>query len=157
MELIKTKDITLTSKVGEQEVTKEFRLGRYPSTEGLFIFGMAIEVLGSAAAPHKSDIVPARKMQELAIEICKYVEAKAPSGEYVRLNQKLLIDAHVPDYEMLFQLIRGAHDWNSDFFNTGRILRTSLSVMDKAKLLISKTLTQFSQSSLAKKSPASKS
>jgi hypothetical protein len=157
MELIKPKEITLASNVGGEEVSKEFRLGRYPATEGLFIFGMAIEVLGSAATPHKSDIVPARKMQELAIEICKYVEAKMPSGDYIRLNQKMLIDAHVPDYEMLFQLVRGAHDWNSGFFSTDRLLKTSLSVIDKAKLLITKTLTQFSQSSSGKKSPASKS
>lgn len=157
MELIKSKDITLKSEVGGDKVEKNFRIGRYPATEGLFLFGLAIEVLGAAAKPTSSDIVPARKLQEFSIEICKYVEAQMPSGDYIKLDKKLLIDAHVPDYEMLFMLVREVHDWNSNFFNTDRLLSRSLSVMDKAKVLITKTLTQFSQSSSVKKSPHSKS
>lgn len=150
MELIKPKEISLTSKVGGEEATKNFRLGRYPATEGMFLFGLAVEVLGSAAKPTSSDIVPAKKLQEFAIEVCKYVEVQVPSGDYQRLHQKMLIDAHVPDYEMLFMLVKEAHDWNSHFFHSGRMLKASFSLVEKAKVLITKTLTQFSQSSSTK-------
>lgn len=157
MDLIKPKEITLTSQVGGESIGKTFNLGRYPSTEGMYLFGLAIEVLGSAAKPGSSDIVPAKKLQEFAIEICKYVEAEMPSGEFIRLDKKFLIDSHVPDYEMLFRLVREIHDYNSFFFNSGRLLKTSLSLMDQAKLLVTKTLTQFSASSSQKRQPRSKS
>lgn len=149
MELIKSTEITLHS--GLHGIDKTFKISRYPATEGVYLIGMAVEVLGSTVSPSGADKVSSKKVQEFVIEVCKYVEAQTDGGDFVRLNQKLLIDAHVPDYELLMLLVREVHDWNSNFFNTDRILKGSLSLMDKAKHLITKTLIQYSPSSKAKK------
>ena len=157
MEAIKPKEITLTPEVHDDKSPRHFRIGRYPATEGVKLFGMAVEVLSAMAKPSSSDVVSSEKMREFSIEICKYVEARMPNDGYIRLDSKLLINAHVPDYEMLFKLVREVHDYNSFFFSSARLLKTSLSLMDQAKLLISKTLTQFSQPSKQAGKQASKS
>ena len=157
MEPIKPKEITLKSQVLQDDRERTFRISRYPATEGVELFMMAAEVLGAMAKPSSSSNISAEKTKAFVIKICGYVESQMPSGDYIKLNSKLLIDAHIPDYEMLFKIVREVHDYNSFFFNSGRLLKTSLSLMDQAKLLISKTLTQFSQPSSVKKSPRSKS
>ncbi len=55
-------------------------------------------------------------LQSLAMEVCKYVEVQLDNGNYQELNTKQMIDAHVLDYEMLLQLVRQVHDYNSVFF-----------------------------------------
>ena len=157
MELIKTKEIKLKSKVQTDFPECVFRIGRYPATEGIEIFMMAAEVLGSMAKPSSSSNISAEKTKAFTIKICGYIESRMPSGDFIRLDSKLLIDAHVPDYEMLFTLVREAHDWNSSFFNSGRLLNTALSLKDRAKLLITKMSTDYLRSSSRKDSQASKS
>lgn len=158
--LIKPKEITLTSKVGGETISKTYQIGRYPALEGVYMLGLVSEILDVAARNKTTgtDKLFATKIKDTALEACKYVAAKMPNGEFISLaNSEELINAHVPDQEMLLQLVRAVHDYNSFFFSSERILKTSLGWMDLVKAQITKILTGLLDSLSAKNLQPSKS
>ncbi len=114
--LIQPKEITLKSEVRGEE--KTYRIGYYPATEGIRLLGLFSEVVDVAARnkSKKTSGLFGDNLQSLAMEVCKYVEVQLDNGNYQELNTKQMIDAHVLDYEMLLQLVRQVHDYNSVFF-----------------------------------------
>lgn len=156
-EPIKPKEITLKSKVLGDDVERVFRLGRYPALDSVELYMMALEVLTAMAKPMSENNVPPKKAREFMTMACCYVDARMPNGEFIRLNKEVLVNAHVPDGEMLFSLVLQLHNYNSFFLNSEKLLKTSLSMIDKVKLQASKMLTQYLPPSKAKSSPRSKS
>jgi hypothetical protein len=158
MSLIKPKSVTLKSSVGGEEVEKTFQIGRYPATQSIEMVTRGAALLRDAVKgnPGNSEQY-AKSFQKLGIDMCKFVEAAMPSGDYIGLSSDHMINAHIPDADMFLLLMREVHDYNSNFMNTGRLFKTSRSLMDQAKAQITGILSQFSASSSPKSNPRSKS
>lgn len=156
--LIKPKEITITAQV-DDEVEKTYNIGRYPALDGVYMLGLVAEILDVAARGKNSnsDQLFAKKMRDCAKEVCKYVEAKMPNGEFISLSSVEMINAHVPDHETLLKLVREVHDYNSFFFNSEKLLKTSLAKVDLVKAQITKILTGLQGLSSRNDSPRSKS
>ncbi|CAH6969646.1 hypothetical protein VCHA30O60_50145 [Vibrio chagasii] len=155
--LIKPKEISLTTNINKVKEQRELRIGRYPATEGIYMIGRVGEVLKQAMLSDvKGTHSFAKELQTVAIEVCGYCEIKTPNGDYMILNGEHLINAHIPDQDMLLLLMKEVHDYNTNFFNTGRILKTSRSMMQKAKERITKMSSQLLASSSQKNKPHSK-
>lgn len=139
--LIKPKDITLKSDL--DGIEKNFRIGRYPATVSVEMLTRASSILKDAlkGSPSSSQEF-AKETQKFCIDICKYVEVETPGGGYALLNMEQLINAHIPDGELLLKLAREVHDYNSFFTNTGRLLQTSRSMMGQAVGQITQILNQ---------------
>lgn len=157
MELIEPKEIELTSEV--RGVTKSFRLGMYPATEGIRLLGLFAETVDIAARKKTEDVngMFGENLKKAAIEICQYVEVKLENGNWQRLENEPLINAHVLDYEALLRLVRMVHDHNSVFFSTTKLLKTSQGLISRLKAQVTKTLPELLESYLAKNKRRSKS
>ncbi|CAH7182595.1 hypothetical protein VCHA50P417_20492 [Vibrio chagasii] len=155
--IVKPKEISLTTNINNVKEKRELRIGRYPATQGIYMIGRVGEVLKQAML---SDIKGthsfAKDLRAVSIEVCNFCEIKTPSGEYMELNGEHVINAHIPDQDMLLLLMKEVHDYNTNFFNTGRILKTSRSMMQKAKERITKMSSQLLASSSQKNKPHSK-
>lgn len=156
MELIEPKEIELKSEV--RGVTKEVRIGYYPATEGLRLLGLFAETVDIAARKKTEDIngMFGENLKKAAIEICKYVEVKLSNGNWQLLDNETMINAHIQDYEMLLRLMRQVHDYNSVFFSTTKLLKTSQGLIDRLKAQITKTLPELLASYSAKNKRRSK-
>ena len=154
MPLIKPKEITIES--GSDK--KTFQVGRYPATQAVEMITRGAALLRDAVKgnPANSEAY-AKSFQKLGNDMCQFVEAKMPNGDYTPLSTEHMIDAHIADADMFFQLMREVHDYNTNFMNTGALFRTSRSLMDQAKAQITGILSQFSDSSSAKSKPRSPS
>lgn len=140
--MIEPKEVTLKSEVhGEERI---FRLGMYPATEGIRLLGLFAETVDIAARKKTEDVngMFGNNLKKAAVEICQYVEVKLINGNWQKLDNEILINVHVLDYELLLRLVREVHDHNSHFFKTGRLLRTSQGLMENLKSLVMKTLNQ---------------
>lgn len=157
MPLIKPKEITLKTDLGES-TEKTFMIGRYPATESIEMVTRGAALLRDAVkgSPANSEQY-AKSFQKLGVDMCKYVEAKMPDGNFIALSSEHMINAHIADSDMFFMVMREVHDYNTNFMNTGRLFGASLSLMDQAKAQITQILSQFSASSSAKSKPRSKS
>lgn len=157
MELIEPKEITLKSEI--RGVEKDLRIGFYPATEGIRLLGIFAETVDIAARKKTEDVngMFGENLKKAAIEICRYVDVKLSNGEWQRLDNEIMINAHIPDYEMLLRLVRQVHDYNSVFFSTTKLLKTSLGLMDRLKAQVTKILPGLLESSSAKNKRRSKS
>jgi len=155
MSLIKPKEVTLKSSVGEP-VEKTFQIGRYPATQAIEMITRGAALLRDAVKgnPASSEQY-SKSFQKLGIDMCKFVEAQMPNGEFTPLSSEHMIDAHITDGDMFLMLMREVHDHNSNFMNTGRLFATSRSLLDQAKAQITQTLSQFSGSLSPKSKPSS--
>lgn len=154
--LIKPKEITLKSNVGDEPAEKTFQIGRYPATQAIEMITRGASLLRDAVKgnPGNSEAY-AKSFQKLGVDMCKFVEVQMPNGEFVALASGHLIDAHIPDGDMFLMLMREVHDHNTGFMETGRLFKTSRSLMDQAKAQITGILNQFSDSSSASSKPRS--
>ncbi len=143
--LIKPKEITLNSSVSGEAVGKEFQIGRYPATQAIEMITRGASLLRDAVkgSPANSEQY-AKAFQKLGNDMCKFVEAKMPNGEYVALSSDHLINAHIPDGDMFLLLMREVHDYNTNFMNSGRIFKMSRSLIDQAKAQITQISSLFS-------------
>lgn len=156
--LIKPKEVTLTSSVGGEEIKKTFQIGRYPATVAVEMTTRGAALLRDAIKGSASNSREfAKSFQELGNDMCRYVEAQMPNGDYVALENEHLINAHIADADMFLQLMREVHDYNTNFMNTGRLFSTSRSLMDQARAQITEILSRFSGSSSVNGKPRSKS
>ncbi|QIQ61321.1 hypothetical protein V039C_0043 [Vibrio phage V039C] len=157
MELIEPKEIELTS--GIHGIKKKYRLGLYPALEGLRLFGLLSEAVDSGVRKKTKDVTGlfGDNLKNIALEVCQYVDVKLENGSWQKLENEPLINAHVLDYEMLAELVREVHDFNSKKLATTTLLKTSLTLMDQVKHLATKMFTQLSESSSAKNKRRSKS
>lgn len=157
MPLIKPKEVTLTSNVGGEKKETTFLIGRYPADKSVEMITRGAAVLRDAAKGSANNSVDfAKSLQQLGIDMCEYVEALVGESQ-IPLTNSHVRGAHIGDADMYLQLMREVHDHNTNFMNSGRLLKTSLSLVDQAKAQITRILSQFSDSSSAKSKQRSKS
>jgi hypothetical protein len=157
MPIIKPKEITLKTEVGDEKNEKTFNIGRYPASSAVEMITRGAALLRDAVKGNASNSESyAKSFQKLGMDMCKYVEVRMPNGEFTELSNDLLINAHITDADMFLLLMREVHDYNTNFMNTGRIFKTSRSLMEQAKAQITGILSRFSDSSSAKSKPRSK-
>ncbi|CAH6851293.1 hypothetical protein EDB29_1011104 [Vibrio crassostreae] len=146
--LVKPKDVTLTTNINNVKEVRSLRIGRYPATKGMYMIGRVAEVLKQAMLTDaKGTYSFAKELQAVSIEVCEFCEIKTLDGEFMPLKGELIINAHIPDQDMLMLLMKEVHDYNTNFFNTGRLLKTSRSMMQKAKEQITKMSSRLLDSS----------
>jgi len=156
MALIKPKEVTITSGVGEP-VEKTFQIGRYPATQAIEMITRGAALLRDAIKGNPASAEQyAKSFQKLGNDMCKFIEVQMPSGEFTPLSSEHIINAHITDGDMFLMLMREVHDHNSNFMNTGRLFKTSRSLMEQAKAQITQTLSQFSGSLSPNDKPRSK-
>jgi hypothetical protein len=151
MPLIKPTEKTIKSEVGGEKSEKTFAIGRYPATQAIEMITRGAALLRDAVKGNPSNSEQyAQAFQKLGIDMCKFVEAKTPSGDFQPLIGDHLINVHIADADMFLMLMREVHDYNTNFMNTGRLFKTSRSLMDQAKAQITGILSRFSGLSSAK-------
>lgn len=151
MPLIKPKEVTLRSNLGDESAEKTFQIGRYPATQAIELITRGAALLRDAVKGNPSNSEAyAKSFQKLGNDMCKFVEVQMPNGDFTPLSSDHIINAHIPDGDMFLMLMREVHDHNTGFMQTGRLFKTSRSLMDQAKAQITGILNQFSDSSSAK-------
>ena len=161
--LIEPKEIELTSKIRKGEggkfITKKYRLGYYPATVGFDMIGESVALLDIMA---RNKTMGSREelkksLSTVRSDICKFIEVQLSNGNWQLLDNDTLVDCHVPDREMLGVLLLKSHDYNSDFFFSGKLLTIFQKSMNQAKAQASKIFTQLRDSLSQKAKPRSKS
>ena len=156
--LNKPKTITLTSSVGGETAEKTFRIGRYPATIAIEMTTRGAALLRDAIKGNPSNSEQyAKAFQKLGVDMCQYVEAQKPDGEFISIAGEKMLNAFIDDGDMFLQLMREVHDYNTDFFNTARLFRASNSLLEQAKGQITGIFRQWSDSSSPKSKPRSRS
>lgn len=162
MELIEPKEIELTSNIRKDEdgnsIKKTYKIGFYPSTASFDMLGDSLSLLDIMARKKATGSREQLKESLRAVrsEICKYIHVKLSNGTWLPLDSDPIVDAHVPDREMLGELLLRSHDYNSFFLSSGRTLKIFQNAMNQAKQQASKIFTQLSDSFSAKAGRRSK-
>lgn len=154
MALIKPKEVEYTSKVGGEEITCRFMIGRYNGLEGLDIIEYVTDILKSGVNPTGTK---KGLLRDCMIKMGPYIDAVNDEGNQVSLSNAKIMAAYLPDPEMTMRLMRDVHDYNTFFLNSENLLKQSLSWMDKLKVSVTKTLTNLQATSSAKKRQRTKS
>lgn len=74
--------------------------------------------------------------EEVMLKLMSYVGIPREGLAALRLNTRDLVDAHVEDAEMLFQIERAMLEYNFSFFRDGRISNFFGDIAQKARTLI---------------------
>lgn len=124
--------------------TKAFLISKVPSTVGRRL----VTQYPVTAAPKIGDYSANEAlMQELMSYVAVAIQGR---DEPQRLTTMALIDNHVPDTEALLRLEMEMANYNTSFFAGGKGSTFLDGLASKVQALITKTLTDFSQSSSKK-------
>lgn len=108
---IKPIEVTVKSIDGEDKV---FRISRVPASHGREIFTQYIPT----AAPKIGDYKSNEKLMKM---LMSFVDAKAPDGSWIRLNNDVVLNAHVTDWEMLVKVELEMVKYNTNFFSPEKL------------------------------------
>lgn len=144
-DLIDPKEVVIANRKGAE---KTYRISELPAYESREIASQYM----TSALPKLGDY-PVN--EQMSLKMMKFVEAK--SGEHwVRLATKDLVNNHC-DFKQLASLEKEMVMHNYGFFLNGTALTFFEDIKRKAQALITKTLTDYSASSLTKDVPPSRS
>ena len=155
--LIEPEEIIIKTKAGGTEKEYKYMIGKYDGFNGLDLIEYAADILKSGVNPTQTK---KGLLRECMQKMGKYIEAVVETEEgvkYVKLDTVKMLETFLPDPETSMKLMRSVHDKNTFFLNSERLLKESLSWMDKLRLSVTKTLTQLQASSSDKKPQRSKS
>ncbi len=115
MALIKPKEVEYISKVGGEEITCRFMIGRYNGLDGLDLIEYATDILKSGVNPTGTK---KGLLRECMIKMGPYIEAINDEGKQVSLSNAKIMAAYLPDPEMSMRLMRDVHDYNTFLLNS---------------------------------------
>lgn len=144
MSLIKPQEVEIVTMDGD---TRKYTISRIPAIAAREIVAQysmgAIPKIGEYAT---NEAMMLKMMRFVAVE----------DGERsILLENKALVDNHVPDWETLAKLEMEVIKYNTSFFQNGKGLNFLEAIARKAEALISKTLTDLlAQSSKTDKQPS---
>jgi hypothetical protein len=87
------------------------------------------------------------KNEEISLKMMAFVSVPMPSGVPLKLSNKVLVNNHVTDFEMLLKIEMALMEYNCSFFQNGRISGFLDSISEKLPawiLKISKALSEQS-------------
>lgn len=133
--LVKPKPITVTSLDGDEKV---FVISRLPAVQGREIVAKypmsALPKIGDYAAN-----------EETMLKLMSFVAVAEADGQ--RLVTKALVDNHVSDWEMLFQIEKGMLAYNTSFFGNGTTWSFFGNLKQTLKAFLIETLMDLSVAS----------
>lgn len=145
-DLIKPEDLKVKSLDGEEI---HYIISRFPATVGREI----ITGYPTTAMPKMGDY---KANEALMLKLMKHV-AVVRDDQEIRLTTRALVDNHVPDFDVLARIEYATLNYNSNFFNIGKISKSLGLFEGKVEQSITKILTLFLERFLAKEKPQSKS
>lgn len=141
--LIDPKEITIDYE-GEE---LKFNIGKFPATAGR-------EIITKYPVANMPKIGDYTASEETMLKLMSYVE-RVYDDRVQPLTSKILIDNHIPNWEVLAKLEVEAINYNCTFFRNGKALDFLKKSMSLAEPKIIEMLTALSgQLSQAKKQPS---
>lgn len=128
--------------------TKTFVISKFPATAGREI----ITQYPTSAAPKIGNY---QLNEELMYKLMSYVGVPVKGSDPIMLTTRDLVNNHVPDWETLVKIEWAMMQYNSSFFQNGKMSGFLELATAKAEGLMSKILTSFVQSLSAKDLPPS--
>ena len=119
--------------------TKSFVISKFPATVGREI----ITQYPTSAAPKIGDY---RLNEDLMFKLLCYVGVPVPGQDPIMLTTRDLVNNHVPDWETLVKIEWAMMQYNSSFFENGKMLSFLDLMKGQLEGLVSKMLTSFVQS-----------
>lgn len=144
--MIQPKEVSVSCQDGTE---RQFVISKFPAIAGREI----VTQYPITAAPKLGDYAA---NEVLLLKVMAYVAAVGEGGRQIQLTTRALVDNHVPDFECLMRLEAAMFEYNVSFFQNGKALTFLSGIEAKAKALISQTLTEWSERSSVKTSPATK-
>lgn len=111
MPLIKPTEVTIKS-IDDGE--KEFRISRVPATQGREIFTQYMPTAMPKIGDYKSN-------EKLMKMLMCFVDVKAADGSWIRLNNEVVLNSHVTDWEMLVKIELEMVKYNTNFFSPEKL------------------------------------
>lgn len=145
MDLLKPQAVTVTSLDGDE---KTFFISRLPAVQGREI----VAKYPMSALPKVGDYAV---NEETMLKLVSFVAVEKPDG--LRLTTRALVDNHVSDWEMLFQLEKAMLAYNTSFFGNGKTWDFFGNIGQSLKAFLISTLTDLLAASSKPGKPASKS
>ena len=108
---IKPEEITIKSIDGDK---KEFRISRVPATQGREIFTQYMPTAMPKIGDYKSN-------EKLMNMLMCFVDVKAADGSWIRLDNEVILNAHVTDWEMLVKIELEMVKYNTNFFSPEKL------------------------------------
>ena len=135
MELLKPQLVTVTSLDG---VEKAFFMSRLPAVQGREI----VAKYPMSALPKVGDYAV---NEEVMLKLMSFVAVEKADG--LRLTTRALVDNHVSDWEMLFQLEKAMLSYNTSFFTNGNTSDFFVTIAHTLKAFLISTLMDLSAAS----------
>lgn len=126
----------MTSLDGEE---KQFVISRIPAVQGREI----VAKYPMSALPKIGDYAV---NEETMLKLMGFVAAKSGDAEVI-LQNRTLVDNHVPDWEMLFQIEKAMLSYNTSFFGEGKTSHFFGTIGQTLKAFLISTLTDLSAAS----------
>ena len=95
--------------------------------------------------------------EETMLKLMGFVSVEVADGKFQRLENRTLVDNHVPDWETLARIEWAMMEYNTSFFGQGPGSTSFADFGQNLKAWITSTLTDLLAQSLAKAKPPSKS
>lgn len=108
---IKPKEVTIQS-IDDGE--KTFRISRVPATRGREIFTQYMPT----AMPKIGDYKANEKLMKMLM--C-FVDVKTADGSWIRLDNEVILNSHVTDWEMLVKIELEMVRYNTNFFSPEKL------------------------------------
>ena len=121
MPQIKPLEVTIKS-IDDGE--KEFRISRVPATQGREIFTQYMPTAMPKIGDYKSN-------EKLMKMLMCFVDVKAADGSWIRLDNEVILNSHVTDWEMLVKIELEMVKYNTNFFSPEK-LSNALSGFNKS-------------------------
>lgn len=128
--------------------TKTFRISKLPALDGREILTQYIPTAIPKVGNYKEN-------EALMLKLLAFVEVKPPTGDWLRLNERSIINSHVPTWRMLMTLEKRMVVYNCSFFQDGSLSTFLSGLKEKLPQWISKTLTDSLGQLSPQKSPPS--
>ena len=111
MPQIKPLEVTIKS-IDDGE--KEFRISRVPATQGREIFTQYMPTAMPKIGDYKSN-------EKLMKMLMCFVDVKAADGSWIRLDNEVILNSHVTDWEMLVKIELEMVKYNTNFFSPEKL------------------------------------
>ncbi len=135
-DLLKPKEITATTLDGE---TRTYIISRVPAVQ-------AREIMATYPMSALPKIGDYKVNEQTMLAMMKFVAAQSGDTQ-VRLETRVLVDNHVPDWEVLFQIEKAMLSYNTSFFTKEKTSDFFGTLKATARQWLIETLTDLSAAS----------